>query len=74
MYGRGKNDISQQNVTSGIEFIPIQWLGLCACTAGGTGSIPGQGTKTLHVRSTTKKRKKQQQYKTVTTKKHKEVD
>ena len=23
----------------------VQWLRLCASTAGGTGSIPGQGTK-----------------------------
>ena len=23
----------------------VQWLGLLASTAGGTGSIPGQGTK-----------------------------
>ena len=26
----------------------VQWLGLCACTAGGTGSIPGWGTRILH--------------------------
>ena len=26
----------------------VQWLGLCASTAGGMGSIPGQGTKMLH--------------------------
>ena len=26
----------------------VQWLRLCASTAGGTGSIPGQGTKILH--------------------------
>ena len=25
----------------------VQWLRLCASTAGDTGSIPGQGTKTL---------------------------
>ena len=25
----------------------VQWLGLSATTAGGTGSIPGQGTKIL---------------------------
>ena len=23
----------------------VQWLGLCASTAGGMGSVPGQGTK-----------------------------
>ena len=26
----------------------VQWLRLCTFTAGGTGSIPGQGTKILH--------------------------
>ena len=29
--------------------LAIQWLGLHASTAGDTGSIPGQGTKILHV-------------------------
>ena len=27
--------------------LAVQWLGLCTSTAGGVGSIPGQGTKTL---------------------------
>ena len=27
----------------------VQWLGLRASTAGGTGSIPGVGTRILHV-------------------------
>ena len=26
----------------------VQWLTLCMSTAGDTGSIPGQGTKTPH--------------------------
>ena len=26
----------------------VQWLGLCASTAGGTSSIPGRGTKIPH--------------------------
>ena len=26
----------------------VQWLGLCVSTAGGTGSIPGWGTKISH--------------------------
>ena len=26
----------------------LQWLGLCASTAGGEGSIPSQGTKILY--------------------------
>ena len=27
------------------EFLAVQWLGLCALTAEGPGSIPGRGTK-----------------------------
>ena len=26
----------------------VQWLGFCASTGGGPGSVPGQGTKILH--------------------------
>ena len=29
--------------------LAIQWLGLCAFNAKGVGSIPGQGTKILHI-------------------------
>ena len=29
--------------------LAVQWLGLWASTAGGVGSIPGQGTKIPHV-------------------------
>ena len=28
--------------------LAVQWLGLCASTAGGRGLIPGQGTKIPH--------------------------
>ena len=42
----------------------VQWLGLCAFTAGGEGSIPGpggsipgQGTKILHAARCTAKNK-----------------
>ena len=28
--------------------LAVQWLRLCASTAGGAGSIPGHGTKILH--------------------------
>ena len=28
--------------------LAVQWLRLCASTAGGMGLIPGQGTKILH--------------------------
>ena len=30
------------------DFLAVQWLGLRASTAGGTGSIPGRGTKIPH--------------------------
>ena len=29
-------------------FLSVQWLGLCASTAWGMSSIPGQETKILH--------------------------
>lgn len=35
----------------------VQWLGLYASTAGGTGLIPGQGTKILWVRCKKKKKR-----------------
>ena len=49
--------ISQSSVGTSLA---VQWLGLCASTAGGTGSIPGQGTKIAHSawRGQKKKRKK----------------
>ena len=37
----------------------VQWLRLHTATAGGTGSIPGQGTKILHVTQQKKKKKKE---------------
>ena len=38
--------------------LAVQWLRLCASTAGGTGSIPVQGTKILHARAVQQKKKK----------------
>ena len=35
----------------------VQWLGLCASTAGGTGSTPGQGTEIPHATWHGKKKK-----------------
>ena len=40
-----------------------QWLGLRTSTVGATGSIPGQGTKILHVHSAAKKKKKKKKKK-----------
>ena len=39
----------------------VWWLRLCASAAGGTGSIPGQGTKLPHAMQP-KKNKKQNVY------------
>ena len=36
----------------------VQWLRICACTAGGMGSIPGQGNKIPHVTQCSQKEKK----------------
>ena len=38
--------------------LAVQWLRLCTSTAGGTGSIPGQGTKIPHAPRPKKKKKK----------------
>ena len=37
----------------------VQWLGLCASSAGGMGSIPGWGTKIPHATWHGQKTKKQ---------------
>ena len=36
----------------------VQWLRRCTSTAGGAGSISGQGTKILHAMQTRQKKKK----------------
>ena len=41
------NQIVHFNIYSLGNSLVVQWLGLCASTAGGTGLIPGQGTKIL---------------------------
>ena len=38
--------------------LAVQWLGLCAPNAGGTGSIPGRGTKIPHAAQCSLKKKK----------------
>ena len=49
---------SKKNLQTGTSPV-VQWLRLCASTAGGKGSIPGQGTKIPHaVLCSQKKRKK----------------
>ena len=39
--------LDSKNPTAGTSLV-VQWLRLCASTAGGVGSIPGRGTKTPH--------------------------
>ena len=41
----------------------IQWLGLCASTAGGMGSVPGQGTGIPHTSKWGQKRKRKRKKK-----------
>ena len=41
--------------------LAVQWLGLHPSTARGTGSIPGQGTKILHIAHHSQKQKEEQQ-------------
>ena len=38
--------------------LAVQWLRLCAPSAGGTGSIPGQGTKIPHATQCAQRKKK----------------
>ena len=38
--------------------LAVQWLRLCTSTAGGTGSIPGRGTKIPHAAQCSQKEKK----------------
>ena len=46
-----------RNQISGNSLV-VQWLGLCAFPAEGSGSIPGQGTKIPQVAQCSQKRKK----------------
>ena len=41
----------------------VQWLRLCASNSGGTGSIPGQGTKSPHAAWHGQKKKKKKKLK-----------
>ena len=43
-----ENKILLSKYSSYGTFLAVQWLGLWASTAGGAGSIPGQGTKIPH--------------------------
>ena len=56
-------DQLQQAFLLGIS-LAVQWLGLCASTAGGLGSIPGQGTEVPQVSVQGKKKKKEIKNKT----------
>ena len=50
--------LNYNNLKSLENSLAVQWLGLHASTAGGTVSIPGQGTKIMHAMGCGKKKKK----------------
>ena len=50
-------------ITSPGTSLAVQWLKLCASTAGGLGSISGQGTKILHATQCGQKQKKKEKVK-----------
>ena len=55
----GKTLLTHLREEQGGTSLMVQWLGFCTSTAGGTGSIPSQGTNILQVsRSSPKKKKK----------------
>ena len=41
--------------------LAVQWLRVCACNAGGAGSIPGRGTRIPHATGPKKKKKVKRQ-------------
>ena len=53
--GEGCWEVGMKGCMRG-NFLAVQWLGLCAPTAGGTGSIPGRGTKILQALGRKKER------------------
>ena len=46
-----------KNIQAGTSLV-VQWVRLCAPTAGGTGSVPGGGTKIPHVTQLGQKKKR----------------
>ena len=42
--------------------LAVQWLGLCTSMAGGTDSVPGQGTKIPHATPCGQKKKKKEMW------------
>ena len=55
-----KKTTKKQKKKDGISLV-IQWLGLCASTTGGMGSIPGQGTGIPHASKWGQKKKQTNQ-------------
>ena len=54
VHGAAEWDLDDQGTS-----LVVQWLRLQACTAGGTDSIPGQGTKIPHAAQCGRKKKKE---------------
>ena len=63
--------LSRRGTGSSVDFtktpvgtsLVVQWLQLCPSNAGGTGSIPGQGTKIPHNEMWQKKKRKKERKK-----------
>ena len=55
---RSNNNYQNQNQTKPGTSLAVQWIRLCATIAGGTGLIPGWGTKILHAARYNQKKKK----------------
>ena len=53
-----KKEREKQNMLQDGTSLAVQWLRFCTSTAEGVGSIPGQGSKILHVSQHGKKKKK----------------
>ena len=54
------SEVSSKEGKSG-NSLAVQWLGLCASTAGGPGSIPGRGTEIPQATRHSQKQKKESQ-------------
>ena len=62
---KGEKNPAALNLKETGDFLVVQWLKLCAPNSGGTGSIPGWGTRShmLQLRPCAAKKKKKKEIK-----------